>query len=564
MTTTRPGQAPGAVDAAAIAGFLGPYEPTWLPAIDEGGVPRQLILSPSQVETHRLCPRKWWMKHVERRPEPQTRGAFEGQHAHRQAELRQEGLPHETLPHLEALRLYLPPPKDPAHLVEVAWAFVVAGVPWRGRIDLLNLSGHHVDPMAVPRLAFDAGRPIPEVIDLKFGKSAFWLNGSTLRESLQMNAYGLAVVVGGLAEEAMPLLRGAIGGGPPPSVRYSHLCAERTPPHDRAKVTVMRTAQEVVDWARTVAEPATRAVVATASLRSVEETGVNQLRGCRAFGGCAYESICTKRLGPEEIMSDIFDTLFPDEPAAAAPPPAAPPPQPAVAPAVAAPAPAAPAADYDIFSDVLATPPGPPVAAPSPVTAAVAPRAPAAVLSPATQGVVSTEAAREAAAAAPVAGPAAAANGVAAAAPVADGKPKRGGKKEATGAESATVPPAASPSAAAPTSLSAALGGGVVLYLNAVAEGRFRSGRLEPYVSALASRVAEELGLPNLLCRAPDSSPAAFGGWRGILAARVLKTPPPDGDYAVTVNLRATSDDPTSVVVKALLPRAAHVVFGHD
>jgi hypothetical protein len=74
------------------------------------------------------------------------------------------------------------------------------------------------------------------------------------------------------------------------------------------------------------------------------------------------------------------------------------------------------------------------------------------------------------------------------------------------------------------------------------------SRSLEPYLESIHAAIRLELGVPDIAGHVPDSHPLAFGKWRGVLAARIRKSPPGPGDWFVYVRGDAMKEVLVSVV----------------
>lgn len=589
----------------------------------EKAVVRDLIISPSQLESFRLCERKWYFKSVMKLPDKQHPAAAEGVYAHEQAEKRHRGEPFEELPHVMALveANFLGRPKEPGVEIEITVAAEVAGVRMTGRIDILNTTGVYVDPMGVPRDA----RGSHEIGDMKYKNPRYWLSASGLRDDLQMNLYAHALLDGPKARFPARLPDGSAGMD---FIRLSHLYASRSPPYDRAKVTVLRHREEVAAWVERVAVPSVEALRKASACTDVSQTRASPGAACRAFGGCAYEPVCTKRQGSEEIVydlmasleirskevtkeddvGDVFASLHQrrkDEKAAAAggaaggaaagngaqhPPLAAPTTVEApaavaasivaakveqmVAPAPPLPAPAAASATDALFGDIFSTAKRPPAkaAAAAPVEAPPTPivdhPAPAGIEVPTIAPIVSS------APPAPTPTDGVTRSPIVAAAPptltvvppVEEKKRGRGrGRPRKDAATPETVEPT-EPEAAAPE----AEGVRCDATQDGIPVAPTKTGRffyqdclpsydakdLLPYLGAVLAKINEDFGVPDLRCGV-DSSPLAFGKWKGVLAARIRKSPPPPtgnyyllgvrGDEIKTVAADAIAQDPQTL-----------------
>lgn len=83
---------------------------------------------------------------------------------------------------------------------------------------------------------------------------------------------------------------------------------------------------------------------------------------------------------------------------------------------------------------------------------------------------------------------------------------------------------------------------------------------LEAYIGEICGKLAAEYALPDIRC-AVGESPLSFGKWKGVLAARVRKSPPPAGRWFV---VGAKLDDLKMSVATAIgmLPETVDVVYG--
>lgn len=73
-------------------------------------------------------------------------------------------------------------------------------------------------------------------------------------------------------------------------------------------------------------------------------------------------------------------------------------------------------------------------------------------------------------------------------------------------------------------------GAGLEVFVDAIPSCAYES--LDEYVDGLSDTICKKLQLVDLRC-APDGSPAAFGKWKGILAAMVREQPPAAGCYVI-------------------------------
>lgn len=527
---------------------------------------RERWVSPSQLSTHRLCPRKWFYQKILKIPEPQSPGAAAGEHAHKQLESYLLGLPYENLPHVEALLPFLPKPNTPGYRPEIRIEIpsFAPGALLVVRIDLVNESETYCDGLGVWRESKD----IPEIIDFKFMIPRFWLTATQLREDLQLNTYACALY----PDREF--------------VRISHLYAERPPADaasgwrgDRQKVTVVRTRAELRAWRDRTADPEIRALLVTAGLLDVSETAVRAPDACKAYGGCHYGpslrpgdgklDICTRRLSGPELEVDLFKSLQMKRDAAVAaaqnnendekekkdmglfeslkqkkaagPNGAAPPPPPAAATA-------APAAAVTTQPATPPAPPAPPAAAP--VVDEPDPPKSAATLALEAEMKKSlaeaeeaerAEAAKAAPAAASATLPPATATAPAETTATETPKGKRG--RSAKAAEGVATSASEVP----------AVDGVLRLYIDCIPAHPSRS--LDAYVAGLCSKLCEEYNVPDVRCGDGQNHPLAFGKWKGALAARVRATPPSPGDWWIVTRGNEIND----VVASALaqLPNAS-------
>ncbi len=82
---------------------------------------------------------------------------------------------------------------------------------------------------------------------------------------------------------------------------------------------------------------------------------------------------------------------------------------------------------------------------------------------------------------------------------------------------------------------------------------------LDAYLGGICDRIAEDNGLPDLLCKVPNDHIRAFNGWKGALAARIRATPPAPGFWVIK---GVQGDDKKAVLVNTLAAMAEFTVWG--
>jgi len=542
------------------------------------------------------CNRRWHLRYVVGKEEPQGKGAELGDQVHHEIE-HYENTGEDVLSNIARAGKHAVDwvrarvLEGTAHVeLPMASLLEIRGVPVKGKIDVLNLSGRHYDD----RGEHEDG--VPEAHDWKTtAKPELMKRADELVATVQMPMYGVY-----LAEHLSRL------GPTPERVRLSHGyfgTQARWYEKRSSVVPVERLARRWEEVGLTVAQ-----MISVAREPDPLKVDPNW-RSCDAWRGCPFRNICTDRPLTEvsafltsersseiaaavadatrkedDPMPSFLDSLKPPTPQGA---PAAPPAPPAqLAPVAAAPdtsrlaelraqleaeeakarAAAAPAPKDEIVnltgkdaqryakaSGIDDLPPGAGIqtSRSSAVLAGVLPPdAPA----PGATGPIAEPIPPETLAAQSPAVQAAAAQVAAQPeAPAAEPAKKRGRPRKTL---STSISPEGQVAVTTTPAPAADTGGELWLFVDTRLVRGLDSQPLEPYLEAMLATLAKQGEVPDVRF-APDGHPYAFGKWKGILAACVKKNPPPAGSYTLH---GLPYSDIKQVVLEALEPLCAVLV----
>lgn len=244
--------------------------------------------SVTQIETHLLCPRKYYYLYCMNLPKPPpTPGMARGDFGHGVLEnYHKTGAPIDlrALPDVRNGIRFIYPFGTPGVVSEGKIVYPLGGVEAIGKVDIINTGAFFIDSQGEKRPL-----DVPEVVDYKFNKSpTYWKTGAQLRSDIQMNVYGLALFK--LA----------------PRVRLSHVAFETSSPFRAAKTTVLQERSAIAKVHTEVVFPEIESIKDTRTCKDVGETRVKR-SGCSAFGGCAFQKRCTKTQG-EHLMSSLLNS----------------------------------------------------------------------------------------------------------------------------------------------------------------------------------------------------------------------------------------------------------------
>jgi CRISPR/Cas system-associated exonuclease Cas4 (RecB family) len=347
-----------------------------------------IYISPSQIETFRVCPRKWAFAKIDRIPQPQSPAAAFGEACHKYRE--------------DWLNFGTPPPSDDKagktalagleHLPPPGIADVEVKLDMQHTLDngkLLAVTGRvdfFVENQTEEKLFGELG--IPLVGDHKTSSDEKWVKTPEKLKGgdAQAAIYGAWALAKTNAQAV--------------DLHWSYMIKAASP--RQLQIKTRMTIAEIAEQYGKVVEDAKKMIVFREGNIPAKEVEPNA-RGCDAFGGCPYREICPitneQKIGgymAQGSLNDMLKNLRPTETQAApAPtsaiasavlnPPANTPALFAEKPAAPAPAAPAPAAGPSIAtllgkvaatSDVAAAPaPAPAAAAPAPAAAAPAPAA---------------------------------------------------------------------------------------------------------------------------------------------------------------------------------------------
>lgn len=237
--------------------------------------PDPYTCSASQIETAELCLRKWYLSKVQEIPREPNRFAQFGTLTHEHcADWFEHSKPPPGTPEGRAalgLIRHLPPPQTPGLETEKEILFSIGGVPFRGFVDLRNLS------LETPWISDHK-----TTSDLKWAKSE-----QELREHPQPTAYAYEAMVA-TGKRAVDLQWTYTTRGKRPVVLPV-----------RTRVTY----EEIRPRLEKTAETANLLKLIWDERPDPDEIPYDP-NGCHAFGGCPYQEICN--LTPNEKFRGIM------------------------------------------------------------------------------------------------------------------------------------------------------------------------------------------------------------------------------------------------------------------
>jgi len=273
-----------------------------------------IYISPSQIETFRLCPRKWAYNKIDRIPQEQNQYAAFGEavHAHRENWLI-SGVPpppHEKAGKTALVGLeHLPPPGlaevevklDMQHTLDNGKLLAVTG-----RIDFFLANQEEGKIFGE--------RGIPLVGDHKTSSDERWaktpekLKGGDPQAAIY-SAWALAKTNAKFVD-----------------LHWSYMIKASSP--RQLQVKTRMSLEEIAEQYGKVVEDAKKMIVVRESGAPAKEVEPN-LKGCDAFGGCPYREICPvsneEKIGAimaQGSLNDMLKNLRPETPEVAATPPA--------------------------------------------------------------------------------------------------------------------------------------------------------------------------------------------------------------------------------------------------
>lgn len=238
---------------------------------------RELRTSASQIESYRLCKRKWGFDQIDGIPRAQTPAAALGDRVHK---LREDYLNFGIWPsrttwegQLALIGLeHLPPPRLP--LVELRFDFGLGpNIRFRGRIDFL-----------VPNGRYDGNRiwgtpGIPLVGDHKTTSRTLFIKTpeKLTREDPQAAIYGAYAL--------------AVSGANEVDLHWSYMV--KTTPRPGQKQVRVRMSRMQVEDSFTRAVNDAQEMLTLVNIHGIRAAQLEpNVRACEAFGGCPYKSVC--------------------------------------------------------------------------------------------------------------------------------------------------------------------------------------------------------------------------------------------------------------------------------
>lgn len=231
------------------------------------------LLTKADAQSPGGCPRAWWYRYVEHRPEPQRYGQGIGTAVHKEIEKYYETGVKELGPIALAMLEHLPP-RDPMPLVEHRIGdFEVADLPVSGNADLIH----------------EPEDGVIEVIDLKTTSSiSKWAKTEEeLGNTIQMLVYGFWSYLKFMPKE----------------IRLSHVYGQSKGRPLSKKVSVALSRDEISErwWNRV--EPLALQCKESATRTRAEDVEANP-NACDAYGGCPHRGVCA--VGKARNLEKLF------------------------------------------------------------------------------------------------------------------------------------------------------------------------------------------------------------------------------------------------------------------
>jgi hypothetical protein len=236
-------------------------------------------VSPSQIETFRLCKRKWAFKMIDGLEDPQKASQAFGVEGHKRIE---SWLKTGTHPGKDDIGVlvqkaikpgFLPTP-SPALLIEHEYSIPLKDDDYPHDDQLVGF----IDCIVPP----EGGAAPPVVIDHKFRSDfRYAMSAPELRQDVQALVYSLAAWLIFDTEEVLNRW-----------IYYAATGRERPrKPKGVQKVEVVRGSGDIItDWRKLIPELRTMLDLRRASIRALDLEGTAS--SCDAFGGCAFKGQC--------------------------------------------------------------------------------------------------------------------------------------------------------------------------------------------------------------------------------------------------------------------------------